>query len=79
MSAKKVTIGQKPSRKAAEKKATADNWVESRGVVEEQEKIKRLTIDIPESLHTRIKVKATMSGKTMADMIRDILQKNFKE
>ncbi|STU47435.1 Uncharacterised protein [Klebsiella pneumoniae] len=55
MSGKKVTFGAKPTKPAP----SADAWVESRAVEEAPpspvEKMKRLTIDIPESLHKAIK------------------------
>ena len=34
---------------------------------------KRLTIDTPISLHTRLKVIAAKHGKTMADIVRNVL------
>lgn len=38
---------------------------------------KRLTIDIPESLHRNIKVDCAKRGVKMADEIRDLLEKRF--
>jgi predicted DNA binding CopG/RHH family protein len=38
---------------------------------------KRLTIDITESLHKRIKAQCAMRGTKMADVIRDLLEKEF--
>lgn len=42
-----------------------------------KEKIKRLTLDIPESLHRRIKGKAVMEGTTMVDMLRALLEETY--
>jgi predicted DNA binding CopG/RHH family protein len=69
---KKVTFGTKPQPKS---QPDADQWVESRAV--EEEPNKRLTIDLKESLHTRIKVACAQRGVKMADAIRDILEKEF--
>jgi predicted DNA binding CopG/RHH family protein len=77
--AKKVSIGTKPAATPS-----LDTWVASRG--EEQSaivapqpviKMKRLTIDISESLHRAIKSKAVAEGVPMADMLREILEKHF--
>ena len=51
---KKVTIGTKPTNKSTQ--ASADEWVDSRNTGSEPEQMKRLTIDIPESLHRAIKM-----------------------
>jgi hypothetical protein len=42
------------------------------------EKIKRLTLDIPESLHRRIKGKAVMEGTTMVEMLRELLLETYQ-
>jgi hypothetical protein len=74
MSPKKVRFGAKPN--ATEKPLSADQWVETR-VIESvptpepsPEKNKRLTIDIPESLHRAFKSKTGGEGKQMADLVR---------
>ena len=43
----------------------------------EAEANKRLTIDITEGLHKRIKAQCAMRGTKMADVIRDLLEKEF--
>jgi predicted DNA binding CopG/RHH family protein len=40
-------------------------------------KMKRLTIDISENLHSQIKVYCAKKGINMADEIRRLLEKNF--
>jgi hypothetical protein len=55
------------------KPETADNWVNTR------EKKKRLTIDIPASLHTKLKITAVKRGETMAEIICGILEEQLKE
>ncbi len=72
MSAKKVTFGVKPTPQAA---ASADQWIESRNT----EAIKRLTLDIPASLHMRIKSTCALRGVKMADAIRELLDTHFHE
>lgn len=68
----------------------ADSWVaaprpvdapESSALapVEPTEPMKRFTIDVPESLHRRIKVRCAERGKRMADEIRVLLAREFPE
>jgi hypothetical protein len=73
---KKVLFGAKPT--AVEKPLNIDQWVETRSIepvvisepAPEPEKNKRLTIDIPESLHRSFKSKTVGDGKQMADIVR---------
>ncbi len=69
MSGKRVQIGLKPSAQKS-----AEDWVtqSDQATVEETPTIvmKRLTIDVPEDLHRRLKVKAATDGMKMADMVR---------
>ena len=39
--------------------------------------LKRLTLDLPQSLHTRIKREAVEQGVTMAQMLRALLLKHY--
>jgi plasmid stability protein len=41
--------------------------------------MKRLTIDVTESLHRRIKVGCALKGEDMADELRRILHQHFPE
>lgn len=76
MSTKKVSIGAKPTSKPAP--ASADAWVESRtGAADEPEKMKRLTIDVPESLHRAIKAQCAMRGSKIADEVRELLLQKY--
>jgi hypothetical protein len=72
MSAKKVAFGMQPPQKAV---AMSDAWVE--GNISEQ--TKRLTIDLPESLHRRVKIGCAQRGEKMADVIRALLEKEFPQ
>ena len=40
-------------------------------------KMKRLTIDIPDNLHRRVKSRCGQDGLRMADVIRDLLEQRF--
>lgn len=74
--AKKVTITAKPTRTAGETAQAAEQWVTS-GKTEGPEGMKRFTIDVPESLHRRIKIQCAAQGLKMADEIRALLDKHF--
>jgi hypothetical protein len=73
MSAKKVTFGSQPPQTPA---VTAKAWVEGNTTSEE---MKRLTIDLPESLHRRVKIGCAQRGEKMADVIRALLEKEFPQ
>ena len=73
---KKIAFGGKP----ATKPMNADQWVESRKIVEpapEAEKMKRLTFDISDTLHRRIKSQCAAKGVKMVDELRALLEKHF--
>jgi len=70
---KKVSFGAKPQ--SAPKSATAEDWVSSHQ--SRDEAMKRLTIDVSESLHRRIKVQCATRGIKIADEIRALLEKHF--
>ena len=55
------------------KPASPEAWVSSR------EGTKRLTIDVPLSLHTRLKIASIKHSLTMGDMVRDCLDKYLPE
>ncbi|CAI3957267.1 MULTISPECIES: hypothetical protein [Commensalibacter] len=71
---KKITIGAKPIHKST-LASTADAWVENRV---EEEPMKRLTIDIPLSLHTAIKTSCASRGTKIADEMREFLSEKYK-
>lgn len=70
---KKVAFGVKPSMVQADT-AKADEWVNRRDL----EAMKRLTIDVPASLHARIKSQCAIRGVKMADEVRELLEKHFQ-
>jgi len=70
MTGKRVPIGLRPG---AEK--SVDDWVTESRVpntppASDAPVMKRLTIDVPEDLHRRLKVKAATEGAKMADLVR---------
>lgn len=69
--AKKLTITTKPKKAPA----TADGWVESGQT--NGDPMKRFTIDVPQSLHRRIKAHCALRGTKMADEIRAMLEQKF--
>lgn len=71
---KKVTFTAKPS--AGNKRPTADDWVQQKPKADEA--IKRLTIDIPQSLHTRVKSQCVLRGVNMVDVVREFLEREFR-
>ncbi len=71
---KKIAFGTKPTNKPAP--AAADAWVESR-VAGKTDAMKRLTIDIPESLHRMIKSQCAMRGTKIADEVRELLLQKY--
>jgi len=79
MSTKKVSIGAKPTSKAAP--VSADDWVENRDAAsqapEATERMKRLTIDVPESLHRAIKRDCADRGNKIADEVRELLMQKY--
>lgn len=46
---------------------------------EPKEKMSRLTIDVPESLHRRVKMQCAGRGKKMADVVREFLEREFPQ
>jgi hypothetical protein len=73
---KKVTMGSKPIQPARE--STVEAWVKQ-GQTESEEPMRRFTIDVPDTLHRRIKSQCALKGVKMADEIRRILAERFPE
>ncbi|WP_455481756.1 hypothetical protein V4P56_04640 [Bartonella sp. B35(2025)] len=66
---KKIKIGTKPTNKSI------DAWVGSRKG--NMECMKRLTIDVPESLHRLIKTSCASRGTKIADEVRELLSQKY--
>jgi hypothetical protein len=63
------------------KPTTPDEWVTA-GPTEQQaarptEPIKRITVDIPASLHQRVKVGCALRQTNISDVLREILEREF--
>jgi len=71
---KKVAFGVKPGTARVDA-SKADDWVNHRNT----EAMKRLTIDVPASLHARIKSQCAIRGVKMADEVRELLEKHFQQ
>ena len=78
---KKVSFAPKPTAK------TPDQWVQGTAAASAKkgqgtaptEAMKRFTIDVPTSLHARIKIACAQRGTKMADEIRTLLEKHFAD
>lgn len=46
---------------------------------EPKERVARLTIDVPESLHRRLKMQCAARGLKMADVMRELIEREFPE
>lgn len=74
---KKIQIGGKPTARPAPA-GNADEWVSNRAApaeapAEPSEKMKRLTIDVTESLHREFKRKCADKGVKIADVARELI------
>lgn len=89
MAQKKVTFGPRP-KPAAPAPAEVDKWVESRGRGVEPtpetpppppkaEAVKRLTVEIPASLHARVKAGCAAKGVKISDEVRAWLEREFRK
>jgi hypothetical protein len=71
---KKVAFDARPKKSAPSKAAKADEWVHHHALAG----MKRLTIDVPASLHARIKSQCALQGVKMADEVRSLLEQHFQ-
>jgi hypothetical protein len=70
---KKVTFGGKPTKITGP--TSPDDWVQAKEGGGEN--TKRLTVDIPQALHQRVKSQCALQGLHMADVVRGLLEKQF--
>ncbi|PTR05618.1 plasmid segregation centromere-binding protein ParG [Nitrosospira sp. Nsp5] len=71
---KKIIMNPRPSKQPDP--ATADQWVENRAP-DVKEPVKRLTLDIPVSLHRTIKAQCAMRDTKMVEEILELLIKKY--
>lgn len=77
---KKISIGTKPSSLTPPTAKATDAWVGERTALPPvAEKTKRLTLDIPASLHSRIKSACAFKDTKMVEEITELLMKHFPE
>ena len=71
----------RPKKPTTDVSPGADTWVNTREAKPDNptEPMKRLTIDIPSSLHTRVKAGCAMRGVKMADVLRVYLENEFPD
>ena len=58
-------------------KPRADEWVAQGKGARTEQKMKRLTLDLPEGLHRAIKHRAVEEGVTMVEMLRTLLEEEY--
>lgn len=68
---KKVSISAKP---ALQKTASSEEWIKNRA---DEEPTKRLTIDVPESLHRAVKAQCAARGTKIAEEVRELLLQKY--
>lgn len=71
---KRVTITPKPADPA--KPQTPEQWVQQQPPGDQQS-LKRITIDIPQSLHLRARRQCLERGVYLSVVIRDFLEREF--
>jgi hypothetical protein len=90
---KTVTIGKRPQAAAPARPSpeAVEKWMQEKGSgageplgastsmepAAPAPKMKRLTIDIPDMLHRRVKSRCSQDGLRMAEVIRDLLEQRF--
>ena len=72
MTRKIVTIGAKPRSLAGGADASAERWIRGASATAGKS-TKRLTFDLDEDLHRRLRIMAATEGRTMADVVRELL------
>lgn len=80
---KKVSFGTKPDLNSLD--ALVQSRSEGQGAapaaaapVAEKEATRRVSVDLPLSLHTKLKLHCVQSGALMADYVRDLIAREFK-
>ena len=66
-------VSTKPT--SAPGRVTPDAWVSDRPA--NPEPMKRLTVDIPLSLHQRLKSQCALKGEQMSVVVRELLEQRF--
>ena len=70
MTRKVVSIDPRPRRSQRDRQAdSTDQWVKGGGG-----QLKRFTIELEEGLHRRLRMTAAREGRSMADIVRELLE-----
>lgn len=69
--------GAEPATDQESGNVTSLKSVEAAPVEAAKEKMSRFTIDVPESLHRRVKMQCAARGQKMVNMMRDLLEREF--
>jgi hypothetical protein len=60
---------------------SADAWVKNAKPTDREARpsvpMKRFTIDVPAELHSRVKIACARNGRQMADVLRELLEREF--
>ena len=72
------TVNFAAKRPSQSQSATVDDWVHNREPAS-KEPTKRFTIDVPLSLHMRVKSRCALENLVMADVMRELLEHRFPE
>jgi hypothetical protein len=73
---KKIHFGSRPQGVGdSPQKLDADAWIDNREIKLKSEPIKRLTVDLPASLHSRFKTHCAIHGIKMIDILRNFIEK----
>lgn len=76
---KKIAIGPRPSAVRETPRPDADKWVQNRAPEGSEEETARLTIDVPISLHKRLKAHCAMEGQRMNQVIRSLIERHLSD
>ena len=74
MSAKKVTFSSRP---APALPPAAEQWIDQGSTPPAEGPVKRMTFDVPESLHRRVKAGCAQRGVTIREVILQLLEAEF--
>lgn len=73
---KKIQIGPKPQASSGNPpQYDVEAWIDNRKIKLKSEPIKRLTVDLPASLHSRFKTHCAIHGIKMIDILRNFIEK----
>ncbi|MES2298643.1 MAG: hypothetical protein V4582_16480 [Pseudomonadota bacterium] len=75
---KKVTFGTRPTARETPPAPAGDDWVTNRSEGGAPEPLKRLTFDVPESLHTAMKIDCARRKVKMGHEVLALLEAKWR-